>query len=121
MKEKRKYRRVKFGIEFIYKVMGVKGEATLTSVDLGGRGMRLYLDRKMDAGVLVELGLRLPGDKQIFFSLGKVAWQNKAPETVGEKKGRYLTGLEFMNLDIANRTRLIRFVHEKIKEGKDAA
>jgi hypothetical protein len=35
MKENRKYRRAKVGIKFIYKVMGVKGETTVSSVDLG--------------------------------------------------------------------------------------
>jgi len=32
MNERRKYHRVKVGIKFIYKIMGVKGEVTLERV-----------------------------------------------------------------------------------------
>jgi c-di-GMP-binding flagellar brake protein YcgR len=120
MSERRKYRRIKIKIKFIYKVMGVKGEISLASVDLGGGGIRLYLDKEIERGSVVELGLGLPGEKQLLFSLGRVVWQKKVTGDAGAKRARYLTGLEFINLGITNRTRLVSFVHERLKDGKDA-
>jgi hypothetical protein len=62
----------------------------------------------------------LPGEKRLLFSLGKVVWQKKVTGDGGVKRARYLTGLEFINLGITNRTRLVSFVHDSLKEGKDA-
>jgi c-di-GMP-binding flagellar brake protein YcgR len=121
MKERRRYRRVKFGMKFVYKIMGVKGEAALTSADLSGGGLRLYLDKKIKPATMVELGVSLPNEKQIFFALGKVVWQKELPQEELETGRRYATGIEFLKIDTTNRLRLMRFVHAKIKEVRDAA
>jgi len=118
MKERRKYRRVNTGIKLIFKLMGIKGEVTLPTLDLGGGGIRLFLNKKVKIGTMVELGLMLPSEEQIFFSLGEVVWQ--IVDVVKNKRGEdgYVTGIKFLKLSISHRMRLIRFVHTKAREEK---
>jgi hypothetical protein len=81
--------------------------------------LRFNLDKKVKTGTLVELGISLARDKEIFFSLGKVAWQEEVLTKDHEGRKGYATGVEFLKLDTTNKLRLMRFVHEKIKEAKD--
>ena len=70
--EKRKYKRVQVKVSLIYKVMGVRGETSLWTVDLGGGGLRLQLRECAKPGTMVEMGLSVPPGDPVFFSLGKV-------------------------------------------------
>jgi c-di-GMP-binding flagellar brake protein YcgR len=119
MKERRKYRRVKVGVKLVYKLLGIKGEVTLPTADLGGGGIRLFVNKKVKTGTIVELGLILPHEEQIFFSLGEVVWQVRDVTRIQRGEDFYETGVKFLNLGLAHRMRLIRFIHDKIKEGKD--
>jgi c-di-GMP-binding flagellar brake protein YcgR len=99
--------------------MGIEGEVTLPTADLGGGGIRLFVNKKVKIGTLVELGLILPHEEQIFFSLGEVVWQMKDATKTQRGENLYETGVKFINLDIAHRMRLIRFIYKKLREGKN--
>lgn len=114
--EKRKYKRVQVKINLIYKVMGVKGEASLWTVDLGGGGLRLQLRESAKPGTMVEMGISVPPGDPVFFSLGRVVWQRRYPDDVKEPLRYYETGVEFVKMDVENRAKVIKFVHAKLKE-----
>ncbi|MCK9594533.1 MAG: PilZ domain-containing protein [Candidatus Omnitrophica bacterium] len=116
IKEKRKYKRVMVKINLIYKVMGVRGEASLWTVDLGGGGLRLQLREKAKPGTMVEMGISVPPGDPIFFSLGRIVWQRRCPDNVEEPLRYYETGVEFVKMDVENRAKVIKFVHAKLKE-----
>lgn len=119
MKERRKYRRIKTEIKLVFKLLGIQGEVTLPTADLGAGGIRLFVHKKVKIGTMVELGLILPHEEQIFFSLGEVVWQVR--DAIRARRGEdcYETGIKFLNLGITHRMRLIRFIHEKLREGKN--
>ena len=119
LKERRKYKRVMVKINLIYKVMGMKGEASLWTVDLGGGGLRLQLKESAKPGTMVEMGISVPPGAPIFFSLGRVAWQRRCPDNLKEPLKYYETGVEFVKMDVENRAKVIKFVHEKLKETND--
>jgi len=118
MNERTKYRRVSFPIKLIYKVMGIKGEVPLKSIDIGGGGMKIYLKESIKVGTLIELGMNLPKNGDLFFALGRVAWQAKTAKKDMAGKELYETGIEFIKLDVIHRTKMIGLVHELLKEGK---
>jgi hypothetical protein len=84
MIEKRKYKRVINGAKVAYKVMGVKGEYGMSTLDMGAGGLRLPLREKIKTGTLLELSISLEDGKEPFFGLVKVAWQNPTTEKQGQ-------------------------------------
>jgi c-di-GMP-binding flagellar brake protein YcgR len=112
MKERRKFRRVSAAIKIVCKVMGIKGENTLKTMDISGGGLKVYLKEKVSIGTQVELGLMMPPEEQVFFALGRVAWQFNARSAYG-----YQTGVEFVRMDIGQKMKLMRLVREMLKRG----
>ena len=115
-KERRKYKRAQVKINLVYKVMGIKGEASLWSVDLGGGGLRLRLKESAKSGTMVEMGLSIFPGEPIFFALGRIVWQRRYPDNAREELKYYETGVEFLKMNVEDRAKLIKFVHAKVKE-----
>jgi c-di-GMP-binding flagellar brake protein YcgR len=118
MNERRKYRRANFSIKLIYKVMGIKGEVPLKSIDIGGGGIKIRLKGPIKVGTQIELGMNLPKNGDLFFALGRIAWQAKTAKKDIAGKYLYETGIEFLKLDVIHRTKMIGQVYEQLKEGK---
>lgn len=118
MAERRKYPRLKDGVKVIYKRLGINGEYELLSSNLGGGGVCLPLKERIKPGSLLELGLRLPQDKEPFFCLVKVVWQAEQSEKGKDGQDYYETGVEFLRIDLNQRIRIIRYVLAPFKEGR---
>ena len=115
--EKRKYQRIKDGARVIHKIMGVKGEQLAHVLDMSAGGFRLPLKEKLAPGTLLELSIYLPHEKEPFFGLAKIAWQN-SDLTKTDKGGYYETGVELIRVGLENRKLIIRYINSLLKEDK---
>jgi c-di-GMP-binding flagellar brake protein YcgR len=116
--ERRKYKRVKGKVKITYKVMGETGEEDIFAMDISAGGFCLGLDRILKKDTVLELVVNLPDKDKSFFCLGRVVWQNlKSKKDEGGKRF-YETGLQFSDLDLKNRLRLIYYVHGKMNEAE---
>lgn len=113
--ERRKYKRVKGKIRITCKVMGETGEEEIQSIDISAGGFCLGLNRALKIDSVLELIVHLPDKGKSFFCMGRVVWQGKARK---DERGKrfYETGLQFSDLDLKNRLRLIYYVHGKMNE-----
>ena len=115
--EKRKYQRIKDGARVIHKIMGVKGEQLAHVLDMGAGGFRLPLKEKLAPGTLLELSIYLSHEKEPFFGLAKIAWQN-SDLTKADKGDYYETGIELIRVGLENRKLIIRYINSFLKEDK---
>jgi len=117
-KERRRCPRLADGIKVIYKFMGVPGEMQKTVQDVSQGGIRVLFAEKAKPGAVIELGVFLPHNEEPFFVLGRVAWQAAVAKPWKDKKKYYETGIEFMNIDIEHKMRLIKYIYGRIKKGE---
>ena len=115
-KEKRKFPRVSHGVKVVYKFMGVSGEKEEGAVDIGQGGIRLLLKEKAKPGSLLELGMSLPHDPGLFFTLAKVAWQSEKGKLAPDKEFYYETGVEFVKMDVEHKMLMIQYIHNRLKK-----
>ncbi len=115
-KEKRKFPRVSDGVKVIYKFMGVIGEKEEGAVDIGQGGIRLLLKEKTKPGALLELGMSLPHDPSLFFTLAKVVWQAEKLKLAADKQQYYETGVEFLKMDVEHKMLMIQYIYDRLKK-----
>jgi c-di-GMP-binding flagellar brake protein YcgR len=117
--ERRRYHRIKDGVKVIYKKTGQLGENKIHVLDVGGGGVRLPLQDKMESGTYLELGLILPEQRDSFYVFARVVWQSKEPRKVQDGKEYYETGIEFLKMSLKERLQVIHYVHtETTKRSK---
>ncbi len=118
MKNRRKYKRIRGGIKFIFKFLHKKGEEELLSFDVSAGGVSVPLKERIKVGTDLELALILPGESTPFCCIAKVAWQADNPKK-GEKGDPYFdTGLSFIRMNPNERKQLIHYVYNSVKEKK---
>lgn len=103
--EGRRYQRYLKSVPVRYQVLRpdgtiAPGQGQMMTLDIGGGGMKIRLDQKLEKGDL--LYLHLPLDNVPFFGLGHVAWLDDS-----RVKGRYVAGLTFIDLSESEQTRLV--------------
>lgn len=111
--ERRKYLRLEKDIKVVYKVIDKLGEYEISTRDMGGGGLNLLLNERLEQGTLLELSITLPEEKQPFFALVKVAWQKSEPTVTKDSKIYYETGVEFLKLDLKHRLSIIHHVYSE--------
>ena len=115
MKERRKYVRAEVSAVVKWsKETGAreqKGEFEDTIKNIGGGGICLATDERLDVGERLSLSIELPTDETIH-ARGKVVWINEF-EIIGAKteKGFYV-GVEFMDITEEDRDKVETFVYE---------
>ncbi|MBM3460870.1 MAG: hypothetical protein FJX76_02095 [Armatimonadetes bacterium] len=103
--ENRRYKRYVRSMPVEYQVLGEDGvpqpaRGQVVTLDIGGGGIKVRADKSLSPGDM--LYLRLPLQEQPFYSLGRVAWVE--PSRV---QGRSLAGLQFVDLPVTERDRLL--------------
>ena len=106
--EKRHHIRVGTSILASYIVLEVyrKGKK-LTSQDISGGGVRILIEERLKPGALLEVTLRLLKEDKKIILKARIVWI-KPGQT--DKKYSYEAGLEFINIDFAQRTRLSNYL-----------
>jgi len=114
MQERRRYVRIDLCIEVSYK-LACQGKKTLKSNtrNVSTGGMCFLAGDRFSTGTILDLTFRLPNkDRKRIDCKAKVIWQSKEGEG-------YLTGIEFIDLDLNKqmmiRTFISRFISELTK------
>ncbi len=114
MEERRKHMRVDMCTEVEYEIMPLGGARFDGKVkDLSMGGLCLVLSEKVELKSALRLKLSLPDKgKTQMECLARVIWRKKLAEG-------YLTGIEFVNLDVSCEIKLNMFILNFLKELKD--
>ncbi len=121
LNERRKYRRVPGKLRITYKLVGETDETSVYSIDVSAGGFCIGLNRMIKNDTVLELTIYLPDKEKSFYCMGRVAWQKPRPIKGDDGAYYYETGLQFADLDLKNRLRLIYYVHGKMKKAQDKA
>ena len=106
--ERRRYIRVGASILASYIVLDIhKKRKKLAAKDISGCGIRSFIKERLKPGTLLEVTLKLLKENKKIILKARVVWLNPSP---AGKKYSYEAGLEFINIDFAQRTRLSNYL-----------
>lgn len=103
--DRRAYTRLEVTLDVSYKVKQKPQKSFIRSLskDIAPGGIGLYVPEELMPGTILELVMKVPGYAEICEATGEVVWSKK-----GEAKpGYYMTGIKFLNVDLAKLTKLI--------------
>jgi len=111
MQERRRYVRIDLCIEVSYKLLSQNKQVCKSDTkNVSAGGMCFLASDKLNAGTILELTFRLPDkDKEKIDCKAKVIWQLK-------QDNGYLTGIEFIDLDLNKQMLIKTFVSKFISE-----
>ncbi|MFH1778003.1 MAG: PilZ domain-containing protein [Candidatus Omnitrophota bacterium] len=110
-KEKRIYLRVDTSVIISYRRAGVSDVLkNALSQNLSASGGELLLEEIFPENTILELGIKLPQDKKLIHVKGRVLRQKYFGNN-NRNNNLYITGVEFVEIDVENRRRLINYVH----------
>lgn len=122
MRERRRYVRANGLVLVNYKIPDMHLEGKSSAYDVGGTGLRITVDKKLEAGTLVEMELYLPGSSQPILAKGEIDWSEKCEEKintqVSPKKEYFYVGIKFTVIDENNILRITNYVRRKTKQNK---
>ncbi|MGE5308682.1 MAG: PilZ domain-containing protein [Deltaproteobacteria bacterium] len=110
-KERRKFKRVDVRLLATYKLTGEADENTIYSLDISAGGARVWLNRIIKKGTLITFKACLNEGKETVSCKGSIAWQNLRPVKADDGKYYYQTGVQFEDLELKDRMRLIYYCH----------
>lgn len=98
--DRRTFERVPAVINVAYRIYGKKDKLKATSKDIGGGGIRLSLNEKLNEGTILELEVALPDTNRSIPAMGKVIWTVEVVvRGEGDRVVRYYdTGIEFIKI-----------------------
>lgn len=111
MPERRRFIRLDARVKVEYRV--VESEQTKINSftkNVSQGGICLFLNISLTKGTLLDLKLYLPEEKEPIQTVGKIVWIELFE--VGDKtsKEQYEAGIEFMNINDADRVKIGRYV-----------
>lgn len=122
MRERRRYVRANGLVLVNYKVSDLQIEGKSSAYDVGGTGVRITVEKKLETGALIEMELYLPGSSQPILAKGKVVWSEKCKEKanaqISPKKEYFYAGVEFTVIDENNMLRIVNYVRRKAQQHK---
>ena len=122
MRERRRYVRANGLVLVNYKIPDMHLEGKSSAYDVGGTGVRITVDKKLEAGTLVEMELYLPGSSQPILVKGEIVWSEKCEEKintqVSPKKEYFYAGIKFTVIDENNILRIANYVRRKTEQNK---
>ena len=115
MEERRRFIRVDIPpIEIRYKVIGQDGVAIFHVIkDLSQGGIRFFVNERFSPGTTLELELVLPVEATPIQAHAEVAWCARF-----QGNGPCEVGCRFTQIDPLDRGKLIRHLHEALKQRK---
>lgn len=120
--ERRGFLRVDDVTEISYSPIEEEPLREAKTLDLGGGGIRLISKEEIPPGTTLSLRFDLPSDPPASISCkGKVAWSEEVTE---EGETKYQQGITFIDVDEANRQKIIRYTftkHYQLKKTEEVA
>lgn len=102
-REKRKFVRLKKCVDVTYvSLTTMRSPFSSLTKDIGGGGICIYPRDAIKKGEVLELEMRLPGEKPIF-AVGKAAW-------IKGKPGKPEAGIKFIAIEAKDKARIFEFV-----------
>ena len=84
-------------------------------VDLSAGGARIYTDRKIEIGELLNLSIQL--DKDLIIAFGDIKFADAAPPpTPRQPKYAYQYGISFIMLADSDQEKIIRYIYQKQRQ-----
>jgi len=105
--EKRRFVRANFPCKIVIYTPARHTIVTHTE-NIGAGGLRVIIDEKLDISSLVDLEIRL--NNEPIKSKGRVVWVIKTTDSSSSQPTRYDTGIEFYQIDEADREVINNFV-----------
>lgn len=106
--ERRHYIRVGTLMVLSYNVLGIhKEEKKLASKNISGGGIKLSIKERLKVGTLLEVKLELLKENKKITFKAEVVWVNP---NHNNKEYPYEVGLQFININFAQRTQLSNYV-----------
>jgi c-di-GMP-binding flagellar brake protein YcgR len=113
-KDRRKYRRIEVTLRIQCKVKGDPEAAEIETVDISAGGMSVLMNKIRKVGTVLEFTMVF--EKGLVFDCqGKVVWQDLRPRRDSLGKFSYLSGIEFLEIDLTERLKLIYYCHSREK------
>jgi len=114
--DRRKYKRLRFGVivEISYYQQEPKDREIINKTrtkDISAGGIRVSIRDKLDIDSLVSVKLTIPNTDREVTCFGQVAWVSPPG------KGRYETGLAFMDLSEKEAALIEEFIEKEIDKG----
>jgi len=101
-------------IRVTYKVVGQEMEGTRQAAkNISQGGIRFPVSERLSKGARLELELALPEEATPIRAQAEVVWSSRF-----HGDGRYEVGCRFTQIDPLDRGKLIRHIHEALKQRK---
>lgn len=113
MEERRRYIRLDTHLKINYRILQQSPAPTPTeTLDIGGGGIRLFLNEPLKVGTLLELEIFFPGESKAVHCQGKLVWVEEFSIYQGTKEERKELegGIEFTNISPEEQDRIIKYV-----------
>ena len=122
MRERRRYVRANGLVLVNFKVPNLQIEGKSSAYDISEAGVRITVDKKLEAGTLVEMELYLPGSSQPILAKGEIVWSEKCEKKINTqvlaKKEYFYAGIKFTVIDENNILRIANYVRRKTEQNK---
>ena len=113
MEERRRYVRLDTSLKITYHVLELPSPPTGAGIaDIGGGGIRLFLDEPQKSGTLLDLEFILPDGKRQIHCQGKIVWTDEFSiyQSAKEETKQLEAGIEFTKIDSKDRDSIIKYV-----------
>ncbi len=116
MDDRRKYKRLRFGVDVVVTYYRKKAGGTeiinkLRTKDISAGGIRALVPSKLNPGTVVSVELTMPYTGEEISCFALVAWVEPAGE------GKFETGLAFSDLSREETAMIDRFVETELEKG----
>ncbi len=109
---RRKYPRADLAVETEVRYGGSADNVRVSTKNVGAGGVCILLPALVPAGTEVAMTIHLPDKLPSIEVSGKVVWAMQQRKLLRKKEGSFETGIEFTNIEPAERDRIIRLMSE---------
>lgn len=116
IEERRKFPRLNAKLLVKYRVLekGKKRKES-ESKDIGGGGIKLFLNERLLKDTPLELEINIPGEGKPIVAEGRVVWSKEVGCGSGEELGEWFdTGIMFTKIEPLEQCRILKYVYSHI-------
>ena len=116
MQERRQFVRLDASVEVEHQVVKEPAAQISKSRNIGGGGIRLIIFERLQPNSEIKLKIKLPDNQPPINITGRVAWQEPFSISTEGEREHYDTGVEFTQINPADRARIEKFVFKYLKD-----
>lgn len=116
MRERRRFVRANGLVLVNFKIPDKQWEGKSSAFDVCGAGLRITVDKKLEAHAQIEMEIYLPGSSQPIMAKGEVVWSQKCKDTQASGKKYFYAGIKFTTIDENSQTRIVNYVQRKSQQ-----